>query len=526
MADRKQWIEAIRAAPDDDEPRLVFADWLEEHGSHTDVARAEFIRTQIERANLPAEDPRQSELECRELRLLAEYGSEWFPAGYFPERVRFRRGFVEAVELDTARFAVEAAQLFAVEPIRDVTLTGIAGVKVDPLLSVNELAHGRPVPSSIIECAEWKFVERLQVEDLSPACGELLAELLHTGGLPRLRALHVESVQFGRDVWRKFAQASQLRQLEELVHAHVNESREPAFLTRDSPHANEWPHLKHLRLPKSRFWSLIPYGRTAWWNGLRGLQLFLGDDCDEELAFLDEHLPEGLEEFKLRVSRRGDPAGLRRLMARLKQRPLKRLRLERVPINADLLEGWLDASSCCRLRELSLRQCSLNSRAIRVIAQSTKSNLLERLDLSSYLNRHGGTFSAEELFVSDRLTSLVELCLDSFSFDLLPGESIKDWPSLRVLDVGICTERDLQAVLEKCQSLTWLALSHLGPPIAADLARCIAGMPRLAVLRSQLTDESLTPADVIRSSQSLSWFAGRERKGWPPVDAPLEIRRF
>jgi uncharacterized protein (TIGR02996 family) len=33
----------IQANPDDDRPRLVFADWLEDHG---DPARAEFIRVQ------------------------------------------------------------------------------------------------------------------------------------------------------------------------------------------------------------------------------------------------------------------------------------------------------------------------------------------------------------------------------------------------------------------------------------------------------------------------------------------------
>src|SRR4051812_5383520 len=34
-------LAAIAEAPDDDAPRLVYADWLEEHG---DDARAEFIR--------------------------------------------------------------------------------------------------------------------------------------------------------------------------------------------------------------------------------------------------------------------------------------------------------------------------------------------------------------------------------------------------------------------------------------------------------------------------------------------------
>lgn len=43
-ADRRSFLRAICAAPDDDTPRLIFADWLEEHG---EPERAAFIRDQI-----------------------------------------------------------------------------------------------------------------------------------------------------------------------------------------------------------------------------------------------------------------------------------------------------------------------------------------------------------------------------------------------------------------------------------------------------------------------------------------------
>jgi uncharacterized protein (TIGR02996 family) len=47
-------LRAILAAPADDTPRLVYADYLEEHG---DPARAAFIRTQIALARVPEYDP-------------------------------------------------------------------------------------------------------------------------------------------------------------------------------------------------------------------------------------------------------------------------------------------------------------------------------------------------------------------------------------------------------------------------------------------------------------------------------------
>ena len=45
---------AIIAHPDEDTPRLVYADWLDEHG---DPDRAAFIRVQCRLADMPPSDP-------------------------------------------------------------------------------------------------------------------------------------------------------------------------------------------------------------------------------------------------------------------------------------------------------------------------------------------------------------------------------------------------------------------------------------------------------------------------------------
>src|SRR6187402_2898783 len=52
----------IVANPADDTPRLVFADWLEDHGQ---THRAEFIRLQCRLATMPEDDPHRLELEER-----------------------------------------------------------------------------------------------------------------------------------------------------------------------------------------------------------------------------------------------------------------------------------------------------------------------------------------------------------------------------------------------------------------------------------------------------------------------------
>jgi uncharacterized protein (TIGR02996 family) len=88
-------LQAILAAPDDDAPRLAYADWLEEHYQPD---RAEFIRIQCDLAKLAVADGRRAELEARERELLAKYESDWLGAIRSPWlRWQFRRGFVEAL---------------------------------------------------------------------------------------------------------------------------------------------------------------------------------------------------------------------------------------------------------------------------------------------------------------------------------------------------------------------------------------------------------------------------------------------
>ncbi|HLW65058.1 MAG TPA: TIGR02996 domain-containing protein [Gemmataceae bacterium] len=124
------FLKTIRENPDDDAPRLVYADWLDENGQPD---RAEFIRLQIENAKRDRDAPERNTLEERALTLLQANFLDWI-AQYKPlfdkpndltirrqrweyenglivegvnrAQVEFRRGFVDHV---TAR----PAALFA-----------------------------------------------------------------------------------------------------------------------------------------------------------------------------------------------------------------------------------------------------------------------------------------------------------------------------------------------------------------------------------------------------------------------------
>jgi uncharacterized protein (TIGR02996 family) len=109
------FVQAIIENPGDDTPRLVFADWLDEHG---DPARAEFIRVQCEQARTPAGDAGYRTLDLRAARLLQANRERWDPFFHRSDRVhvQFRRGFIELLALKGGVFVKHSAELFAAAP--------------------------------------------------------------------------------------------------------------------------------------------------------------------------------------------------------------------------------------------------------------------------------------------------------------------------------------------------------------------------------------------------------------------------
>jgi uncharacterized protein (TIGR02996 family) len=78
MSDDAAFLRAIISEPADDTARLVYADFLEETGDPVQVARAEFIRTQIEAHALHPNHPRRAELERHAGGLFARHWIDWW----------------------------------------------------------------------------------------------------------------------------------------------------------------------------------------------------------------------------------------------------------------------------------------------------------------------------------------------------------------------------------------------------------------------------------------------------------------
>jgi uncharacterized protein (TIGR02996 family) len=132
MTQDDAFLESILENPDDDGLRLIYADWLEEHGN----PRAEFIRVQIELARLPDDDPRRPELEEREHQLFEEHGQAWLrPFRGILAAVDctpfFHGGFLSEVTFwgqpGARRLLARAEVLFRRAPIRWLRLLPLGG---------------------------------------------------------------------------------------------------------------------------------------------------------------------------------------------------------------------------------------------------------------------------------------------------------------------------------------------------------------------------------------------------------------
>lgn len=94
------FLAAVLAEPDDDLPRLIFADYLDERGD----PRGAFIRTQIELTRADPDDLRRDGLLAAEKALQDEHEDAWLgPLGDELVRWWFHRGFIE-VSFDVRRF--------------------------------------------------------------------------------------------------------------------------------------------------------------------------------------------------------------------------------------------------------------------------------------------------------------------------------------------------------------------------------------------------------------------------------------
>jgi uncharacterized protein (TIGR02996 family) len=153
------FLQDIIEHPDDDDLRLIYADWLDEQGQE---ARAEFVRVQIRIAVLDEELQSSEDCDnpgcdgCKERRtlrrrerelleahrqvwtaLIPDYVTDAWSLGEpmqpyaYGARVLYRRGFVEEITLSAEDWLTHADVLTKAAPLREVRLTSLPTVVTD-----------------------------------------------------------------------------------------------------------------------------------------------------------------------------------------------------------------------------------------------------------------------------------------------------------------------------------------------------------------------------------------------------------
>jgi uncharacterized protein (TIGR02996 family) len=266
----EQELQRIRAYPDDDMPRLIYADWLDERGD----PRGEFIRIQIALARwsprnsfsglgeeaasadskmwlAPSaeEQQRYAELRRREFLLLSQHREEWLaPFRGWTSGEEFRRGFVESVKITARAFLSHAPRLFALTPLRHVQILDLdhwaealaacpfldrldaltihaqycgpslaAALASSPYLNhlrKLRLSRNRLGDEGLVELSRrvWPALEELDLSDngLSSAAADHLQQ---SRAFPRLRRLQLRDNDLGPNGAFHLAEGPLLRQL-------------------------------------------------------------------------------------------------------------------------------------------------------------------------------------------------------------------------------------------------------------------------------------------------------------------------
>jgi uncharacterized protein (TIGR02996 family) len=245
MNESNALLQAVLAAPEDDTPRLVYADWLEEHG---DDARAEFIRVQIERARLREDDPRAAALQARENALLRAHRESWrrqeLPAWAHSYCV-YERGFAATAQL-TGRAFLKAGGLFRRAPIRRVELRNrdgalAAAVAASPHL---EKVSALAVRDSALTGAGWRnllgalgLADVTELDLSSPALGPAEAHVLAAAPYrTRLRRLSLNACPIGDGGLAELAASPRLAALTTLQLLNIALTEEGTRALAASPH--------------------------------------------------------------------------------------------------------------------------------------------------------------------------------------------------------------------------------------------------------------------------------------------------
>jgi uncharacterized protein (TIGR02996 family) len=193
------FLRTIAANPDDDAPRLVFSDWLDEHEHHE---YAEFIRLQIELARMDPSDDGYPEKTAKMRRCGVFTRSGRFPFfDYLPTnkfRIGFHRGFIASINTVSAKkIDTSGFDLIPLQTLRTNSKL-IKQFKGFTKLKWLECYGREACPAQLLKIfglnGWFQNLEELSLPDLNKACLE--AGVIPQFDLPKLRNFFLSTDAF------------------------------------------------------------------------------------------------------------------------------------------------------------------------------------------------------------------------------------------------------------------------------------------------------------------------------------------
>jgi uncharacterized protein (TIGR02996 family) len=216
MSEQAAFLAAVLAAPEDDLPRLIYADWLEEHGD----PRGEFIRLQVAAHYGDVTAGRAA------AALEREFGREWAgPLASWAYQVGYSRGFAESIVIRGEEFLIRVAKIFRHAPIQRVALIGVRD-SLKTILRMPYLAYlrglhltgcgiGNREAQKLADCRHLQTLTTLRLANNEIGCAGAAA-LAASHGLPELRNLDLANNDISDWGARSFANSRTLNHLESL----------------------------------------------------------------------------------------------------------------------------------------------------------------------------------------------------------------------------------------------------------------------------------------------------------------------
>jgi uncharacterized protein (TIGR02996 family) len=242
MTDHDALLRAIAEHPEEDTPRLMYADWLEENDQPD---RAEFVRVQVELGRLDLNDPARRPWVVRHVQFLRDYVPGWkaeLPRLAGIDWGDFNRGLVEEVQARTeADLIRHAAAVFAQPAVHVIRLARLNDGRA--LAALPELARVRvlrliaaradePVLRKLLASAHLRNLIMLDLHGNS--AGDALAADLAAGAHPNLAELWLGSNRIGDAGGRALAASGHLSALRllDLRNNFITDQSARAALTR------------------------------------------------------------------------------------------------------------------------------------------------------------------------------------------------------------------------------------------------------------------------------------------------------